>query len=307
MKLLSNSGGALQFIEILQANYTIINDFDYKPDVIGGSSSGTLAAVVASFSFLDHKIWEWAFDQGINVRKDVLFPIPPYNDKGAISLRGGIRGLINLILGSRTTGIRSLGKQDVRSLIGSYITDADFQEWKISSAPNVYACMVNPSTWAYELVDLKTLELYEEFLDVIAASSAIPVTTQPIKIFGEYFVDGGLAYHNPGGLLLDRYQEAESYVGVYSRGSSIEKTYSLKWVKNLWRTFLNSTDAMIMRISALNEEVETLKCLKYGIIKKHVFLPEKTAHLYDTNANTLKSLQAAALRDTNRYMNEPWV
>jgi predicted acylesterase/phospholipase RssA len=298
LKVISFSGGAFQFAELFGAAYALAMIKKERFNVFAGTSSGAIVAALAGVACNDLTMWEEIKLRATTYKLKDVFSIPPVNKKGHVTLRAIIRA-IRSFFGARVT---SLGKQRIPDLLRPIITEKRWKDYKNSQfTPIVYVCVSEASTGKTTLKNLKEVPTYEEYLQWIAASAAIPVMTEAVEINGKHYFDGGLKYHNPSPLLVRELSiKISKLVSVYSRSTEETKQADSRWDDNIVATTLHTVDVMGRAISVHNEQLADEKANKLGIEQIKIHLPLGLSGWYTASQEDLDKLFKGGVKETLR-------
>jgi predicted acylesterase/phospholipase RssA len=284
MKLLSFSGGATKLAG-LAAHGSKILEF-YKPDVIAGISAGSL--ILLPMLLNKHRKLK---EVSTNLKFTDIFDKVPVNEQGNITLKGYFRGLTTGSFGSmnnlRTTFKSLVSEQEFNLLTRSRLT------------PLILVGVTNATKHQFELIEINKLK-YEQAIDVLIASSTIPIYCPPIKIGEHYFYDGGLKEHNPATAIIRKYKDnIKECISVYSRQADIvEPDWGFNG-KYLGRNLSKTIDLMQKDISFENQNTEKELCALYGVKLTQKFSPEIMKGVYDIDNNRLKELYNKVIKSYN--------
>lgn len=280
MKVLNLSGGSTKFIGIVGATQEIMKT--WTPDAMTGVSAGAITMIPAAMG-----MWDTIIPIGLNVELKTFFKIPPVTKKGKIRTIAAIRALFG----------KSLGVQRVKELYASIVTPEIFSRYQDGDYPVCYALAVNYQTAepvAFNLKDKNTS--YEKALDAIAASSAIPVFTQPIFIDGQMYYDGGVRDFVASKWAIDNLNPTEVKT-VYSRPYGYIPTAELK--SSSMSILIRTLDIMQNEVQMNDADTEKSICAYKSISLSQYFLPQILESLYDTDSRRLHTLFMEAKKIIN--------
>lgn len=284
-KVLNISGGATKITGLLSASKAISQKMDYRPDIITGVSSGAICAMIVATG-LYSKAEEVLKDLSLSTFMDQ----PPVNSKGKLTLNAYIRAL---------TGKNSLGVQNIPKVLSQIITKEVFDRYQMQSRimPDVWIIAINARTGAPRSWNAKWLT-YEKYLQVVAASCAIPVFTQPIEIEGEIYYDGGLRNHIGGAWLLKHIKpQVGEMISIFSRPKIEDfKLEREKPANGLFQLLNDTITIMNIDISSNDEYAERAICKARGIKYLPLHMPSITKSVYDVDKDRLKKLSLEAER-----------
>ena len=171
-----SGAGAKIAQEIAMAEDLIVNR-KIIPEVISGTSSGSLVSVAVDSILAGRLGWDRLKEIVFNLRNEDVYQAPknPYAWYQAVFKRGGwydtspLRKLLERIV-HQEIGIRYLGELKNRV----YINVVDN-----ATGDDIHFCSKNPEDKMLDLVD------------ALMASCAIPTQFPPVKIGNRYYIDGG--------------------------------------------------------------------------------------------------------------------
>lgn len=265
MKVLNLSGGGTKFIGIVTAVQTLGEEYD----AITGVSAGAIAALPIALGMYDE-----AIKLGLTIKLKDFMSIAPVKN-GKITILGKIRALIG----------KSFGKQKVDKLISKVITEELFNKYKTGNYPTIYVLAINFSTGTPKVWNIKELE-YTEALNVIAASSAIPLMTQGIVIDGYTYYDGGVLDITASSWAITNLKPDE-IVSIYSRPY---KPLEYKEIKGFLSVLDRTFELKILESNRNDVREEVVMCKNYNVKLRQYFLPDILTNTYDTNQGRLLEL-----------------
>jgi len=206
MRILGQTGGATQFIELVQASIEVKKVFDFTDLVV------TSASAIASLPFVIG-MYEELIEEGENLEVKDFMKVSPTNSKGGFSWRAIFRAIRSFL---PFTKVNSFGVQDVSKLLKKYVTPEVFQQYKEGNYPNIHVYYVDPDTKTPCIENAKNCT-YQEFIDLVQTSSKI----QPMVEHGIFRdkpgVDGGMYLSGAVGYFIEEgYFEKEEVEEVYS-------------------------------------------------------------------------------------------
>jgi len=281
-QILSLSGGATKFIGLVGAAQGVISA-GYKPTDIIGVSSGAIASVPAAMG-----LWLQAANKGLHLTLDDIFSIVPVNEDGGYTWQA----IYRLI-----TGKNSLGKQRIQELVSEVISEELFSDYVLGDYPTCWAATVCMETAELVVWNLKE-QSYQRYLDIVAASAAIPIATEGIVIDGYTYFDGGLREHAASSYLLS--PGVNKCVTIYSRPED-PFCKSTNWNRNLLSVHKRTLDILQGELSISDAIIENLTCKAYGIELFQVYLPRVLESLYDVDKERLKKLYEISYKLGTNY------
>lgn len=275
MKLMSLSGAACKIVAHV-ANLEKYKNF--SPDIIAGLSSGAL--VILPYLLGKHEEMK---NFTLNLKLSDIFDKSPVNTKGKITFRGYIRGLTKGAFGSMG-GL----KNSIRKIVS---IKEYYNLIQSPDCPIIYIGITNVNTNTFELVELNKCK-YEEAINVLVASSTIPMYTPPIELSTGFYVDGGLKHHNPASEIISKYKnKLTEVVSIYSipEGNYEGADYGYNG-KSIGRTLSKSFEMLQSGISEQDQKTERHLCSLYNIKLTQHFAPRIMKGIYDVDNERLKEL-----------------
>ena len=287
---LSLSGASTKAIIHPTVARILHKEFNYIPNNIAGISAGSLMAVPIAL-----QIYDEAIQYSLNLSHNEIFNVKPLNDDGGPTFNG----IARLIFGKP-----SMGEMDnLRDLIAKVISEDRFYEWKNNpdKYANCYVMAVSIDSGRRKVWNLRDKDIdYNKYIDIIMASSTIPVLTEPVKIDGEHYVDGGLRHHNPSPWFLDNFGEGvKEMVSVYSRPDD----YGIYDDPVLMKALPIGVRTLMIQnteISKRDEFEEKIYKLIYDYKLTQLFLGMGTDSIYDTDKETLKRIHFSMINETRK-------
>ena len=148
--------------------------------------------------------------QSVTLSHNKFFDISPITKKGKMSLAAIIRAIFSFLAPKK---INSFGVQKVQKLLRKFVTKEIFDEYQNGNYPIIYICAIEVGTKTPVLWNIKEKEHvdYNTYLDMVSASSRIPIWTQPQSVTykGEtkMYYDGGVTDTNAASLVLDKHAD----------------------------------------------------------------------------------------------------
>lgn len=277
MKGLSISGGETKLSGLIGIAKSVIEERGFEPDIITGNSASSLAVVLIAM-----KKWKTLKEASTNLTLDTIFSSKPINKKRKLT----IKAIYRAIVGKESISVMG----NLELTIKKYIPKKLFEEY----VKGDYAiCFVNTTDFATGsrvVYNLKELE-YDKFVQVIKASSSIPLLGETVKMDGGYHLDGGLRATILSPWLIDNYKnKIHTHVSIYSRPSNLKNILD-KWKpSNGVATAGRATKIGLLTISKGDELVEDLLCDKYNIKQHKLFLPKLSDLAFNVNKVHLLTL-----------------
>jgi len=229
MRILGQTGGATQFIELVQASIEVKKVFDFTDLVV------TSASAIASLPFVIG-MYEELIEEGENLEVKDFMKVSPTNSKGGFSWRAIFRAIRSFL---PFTKVNSFGVQDVSKLLKKYVTPEVFQQYKEGNYPNIHVYYVDPDTKTPCIENAKNCT-YQEFIDLVQTSSKI----QPM-------VEHGIFRDKPKGLV-----KIEIKVLNNDKGETI--TFYTGVLRNEFDLSMDSVNGSMLTVSidTMNESYE---------------------------------------------------
>lgn len=294
MKLLNVTGGATQFIELVQA--MIVTSKVYKPTDLVVTSASAIAAVPFVLGMHEELI-----EEGENLEVRDFMTISPTKPNGKFSWLGILRILLGLIPG---ININSLGIQDVSDLLKKYVPPKVFRKYQEEDYPNIHVTYVDPDTKTPRIVNLKDCT-YQEYLDAVMCSSKIQGFVKHGMFREKPGVDGGLYLAGAAGYFMEN--------GYFT---NVQEVYSIYvWTdpnpksSEVWRrNFITNTKAVTDTLKAGQKwcypRHEYWYCKANNISLTQLFCPDLHDTLYDLDdlkANGLKAKEEIEKQLQDKY------
>jgi len=289
MKLLSISGGATKISGLAGAADSLIHKLDYKPDLIVGTSAGSILALPLAMNY-----WESIRKETTEFTMDDIFSKPPMDENGKITLSGKLRLLF---------GKLSLGVQDeLVNTISRIITEDDFRLYLSSDIfPAVYVGCVDYRTGKRHYVNMKKCN-YREYLQFVLASTSIPYAAEPVNIGGKVLFDGGARDHIGSHWMMENIKGITENVSIFSRPENFESILDKNWnPDNIFDIFERDQAIRVLETSKKDEKLEKLIASDLNIKHTAIFLPSIMQSLYDTNPDRIKKLYGEGEKAAIKY------
>jgi len=286
-KVISISGGATKFISLISALKTVCQT-GYTPDVLVGVSAGALACLLYAVGKMDKGI-----EVGLNMTLDTFFGKKPVTKDGHIPVSAVLRGFRNFLYSDspESAALGDLG--NLRKSLDALVTDEVWSRYVHNdSAPGLFVLAINACTLQKEIVNIKWLGR-ETAIKWVLASCSMPIFVPPVRIGMAWYYDGGLRDHNAAHLILDRLENIESLVSIYSRGKIESVLCNYNFGQHIFKVL---TDVVIecatREISKNDQELEKIKCETRGIEYYPIFVDNShIKHEFDVSDNYLGYLK----------------
>jgi hypothetical protein len=268
--------------------------FDY---FVGVSYSSVIAIPLALGM---HRVIE---HQSTTVNHNDFFDKSPMTAKGKLSHHAIFRSIGSIFAPKK---FNSFGVQNVQKLLKEFVTEDLFNKYQEGDYPIIYICAVSVSDREPVLWNIKDKENvdYQTYLDMVSASSRIPIWTQPqaVTYKGEtkLYYDGGITDVNASSLVLDLHDDIKEVVSIYPgpkptvAGASDEVlgiTGAIEW----------TIDTMLRDVLSNDIIIEKDLCDHRGIELKQIFLPDVLKNLYDTDPERLLELKEKSIKEVQKH------
>lgn len=298
-KVLNISGGATKIAGLAGAADYIINEYGYKPTDITGVSSGSILSLPIAMGK-----WEDIRKLTTTFSLDDIFDKKPVNKNNRIKFNAVIRAL---------TGKLSFGTQNkLKSTLGKVITPLDFFNYQNNEMyPDCYIGAVDFKTGSRKVYNLKNRSIkYDDYLDIVNASSSIPLAVEPVYLNGCILYDGGVRNHILSTWAIENIENIETSISIFSRPKNINDILNDNWSpKNIIDVFNRYIAINNIEISKSDEENEKLLAdlyskNGYNIDVKQIFTPFIIKELYDTDPEKLKRLYNLSYESAKESLNK---
>jgi predicted patatin/cPLA2 family phospholipase len=289
MKLLSISGGSTKIAGLAGAAENLVNFKKYKPDVIVGTSAGSILSVAISLG-----LWNEIYDRVTTFTLDDIFNKKPVNDKGKISLSAKLR----LVCGELSLGEQ---KKLVES-ISKIVTERRFNKYKRHDkyVPCYVGC-VDYKTGKRIYKNTKECT-YDEYLQYVLASTSIPYAVEPVEIDDMILFDGGTRDHIGSHWMMENIKGITENVSIFSRPQNMRDILNKDWnPKNIFDIFDRDQAIRVLEISKKDEKIERLIASDLNIKHTAVFIPWVLTDLYGTDPDTIKKLYKEGFKAVDKY------
>jgi predicted acylesterase/phospholipase RssA len=275
LKIVNISGGGTKGAGIAGQLTTLMEEYDYKPDIITGVSYGAMAIIPTLL-----KKYKELKEITLSITQKKIFSVPPVNSKGKLTWQAYFRFFLSQI----KKNVDSLGEQkNLTELFKTLVTPSEFYTLIQSlDCPQMYVAIVNINSGQLEVIRLNELN-YENMVKVVIASASIPVYTSLVQIGNKRYADGGLGNHICNWYMLEKYGEniSEMY-NLYSRDEAASILDNIKDRYTIKNILGQSIDILIKNHSKTLQAATDFKCSVFGIKNINVFLPNILTHFYDT-------------------------
>ncbi len=290
MNALCISGAAFKIPFLAGAVVKALDRIDYQ--VYAGVSSGALIAATLATNTFKHEGLKiiLTFDES-----DVFKQNP--NTKWG-KLKAALRTL---------SGKSYLFDQSkLRDTIKSIITKSEFYKYSSSlHAKSCYIGCVNEADAKQHFIDIKSLK-YEHAIEVILASSSLPVLTQAVPYQGMSLVDGGVRSHIPSPWIAKNVDGLSHITSIYSRPREFDQINWSSTNKSLARglvsRLLRVISILSWEVSKYDEHECDTTCEEKSITQVKVFAPHSLLQkLYDVEDNHDKLFELGKVAFSTGY------
>lgn len=265
-KGLSCSGGGSR-IDVLLAAARYCVASGYEPDWYAGSSSGLLTVLALATGVAD------------SVYKDLLHGKIRWMSRRPLTNSGKLSWWAYWHI---LTGRNYLGKQRVKEVIGSYISNDDWQRYRVGIGKPIYAAIVSVESGDEMLINLTDCG-YEEMKAIAAASCAVPFWIEVDELWGEHWADGGWRDHNPGGDALVREIKSGRWC-THLLSLSTRTILDNGYPKGLIAMLSKIVGVFSKGVTEEDESGELHLCRVHGVRRCFYRLPDCKNSPYDTDS-----------------------
>jgi hypothetical protein len=271
---------------------------DYKPDVIVGVSSGSIAGLIRIVTIVSPSSIIPLVKLGKGFDLDDIFNKKPFNEESKLTLGAIARGI---------KGALSLGEHlQLRDTLKRFYTKEIWEEYVTGDYPDLILCSVDIDTGSYIMHNAKRLTYEDTFLHILS-SSAIPGIMKPLLFNNNKVMDGGIRYSNAGWyviykMLNDGYK-IHSHVSLYSRPQDISKEINsslelkrTRFFKGILSILGRSISIMMFQNSKFCEFTEQQLAEKEGYDLYQYFLPKILDNSLDVEKKQLEQLYYAGMK-----------
>lgn len=284
----SNSGGATKLVSLLEGNRILLQEFNIKPTDFCGVSAGAITAFLAAFSTTDWSILNIAIQKALHIKTKDFFEKSPIKENGDVKLLNAVWQII--------TKHNYLGIQNIKPMLTELVSEHHFNHFKKSpKTPNIWIQAVRPKDMKRSFWNLKDYD-YQTALDMVCASSNIPVFAQPIQInkddSTDLWLDGGIRNHNPSNKFIDLFgKDIEHLYSFYTRNNIVDAHLKPNWSDNVLNTLTVVMDGMIKELSKRDALYENLKAKELNFKLTQFFYPDNILQSqFDLNEDRLEKL-----------------
>ena len=291
--LLSGSGASTAgaFVGPALVEIAKKRDFDY---FVGVSYSSVIGVPLAL------GMYDEIINTTLNMKHTDFFKVSPMNKNGKFSAKAVWRLMRSL---SDPKRIKSFGVQDVQPLLKKFVTRDIFKLYQNGPFAPVYIVAVNADTQKPTVWNVKSESIcYEMYLDIVSASSRIPVWTQPQLIDGVEYYDGGVTDTNAASLVIDMNKDIKTVYSVYPRPQGFKGKLAPER-NGIFGAIAWTIDTMLKDVSKNDELIERDLCEERGIDLTQ-FFPDKyvLTNLYDVDELKLRELAQMAKKCVNNKL-----
>lgn len=291
--LLSGAGASTRGAFVGTALVEIAKKINF--DYFIGVSYSSIVGVPLALGMYDEIIRET-----LKLKHTDFFKVSPMNKKGKFSFAA-----VNRLIGSifAPNKVKSFGVQDVKPILKRFITRELFNTYQNGDFPAVYICAVNADTQEPTIWNVKNKAIcYERYLDIVSASSRIPVWTQPQLIEGVEYYDGGVTDTNASSLIIDMNKDIKKVYSVYPRPKGFKGKLAPERA-GILGAITWTIDTMLKDVSR-NDEIKERDICEHRKIKLFQFFPKKyvLSNLYDVDKRKLLELSQMAKNVVNETL-----
>jgi len=225
-----------------------------------------------------------------------VFDNIPVNDKGKITLKALQRMVCSLV----SDKVGALGTQNnFIKLYREIVTEEDFEYYLTSDLAPIYVGIVNINIGEAEFINIKTVN-YNRFLELIMASTSIPLATELVEIGNnKFYTDGGVAAHIGCKFVVDSHFKVTELINCFSRPKHLQVAEIIKTRKDIEiaKTAIQIFDIQSKNNSKLLEDFIALYSKHYNIKNTNLYTPYLLTHMYDMNSERLNLLYEAGVQE----------
>jgi len=279
-RLISISGGAFYLKGLANATAKVILDYEQKPRVLTGSSSGALVAaftaVLGAKKMLDIAL---SFDLKSAHR------YKPFNEEGNITFLAGLNVAVNSFP----------VKQDLVPILKKLISQEDFSRYlRDEDKTKCFILVGDITNGKPKLYDISLLD-YDTFLRVLDASCAMQGLCKPRILDDVLTWDGGQFSHQAANDYLEGIAaDIDDVICIWSR----PKDWKPKKLDTAKLGFWGGLFRMIEIdniVKSLDDEFRIDEwCEERNFKPVHIYLPRVLRHFYDDN----KDRQALLIKES---------
>lgn len=263
---LVQSGGGSR-IDVLLMAMKIIS-IRYRPDWLGGVSSGLLACLAYEFDVVSDVLQRAMNDDLRWIKRK------PIDNDGRITWSG----IWNII-----SGKNYLGAQEEDKMIQLWITEEQWERYRRLGNP-IYGMCVAVEDGERWVQDLRCLS-YEDMLLFVSASCRVPFWTKPVAIRRgdevKHWADGGWRDHNPSVIIMSMYERDTTELVSISTRPIVQPGYPTGLLGMLSKVI----GIYGVETTLADEEIERMYCKDNNIRRYFRRLRDCKNHPYDTDAS----------------------
>jgi predicted acylesterase/phospholipase RssA len=275
----SFSGGAARWIGLARAAQVSMMKGN-KPDIIIGTSAGSLLAPIVAVSYDKPELMSEAIKFGETLDVTDMFPSvqhKPFTKKGKPTFNAYMRII---------TGYNHFGIQDIKPLYKKVFKQEHFELLKLSSI-KCFAFGVEGRNGSPFNICLNDATSLDDMINMLELSSRISPFVQPSNYGGKLYVDGGFISFNPANQLFNDYKIKE-LVSVYSTPTFYFIPDNPNWDQNLFTVITQllkiTTHWLGVKDRQLEEYYTQLNNVKYVRIECPAGIIDET---YETDDDQL--------------------
>ncbi len=284
------SGGGFAIPGLAGATLELLES-GIKPDIISGVSSGAIISFVVAGSSNPIKAIK---ENIIGFKTTDVFSRPPFTKKGGISISAIFSAIFN----------NYLSKQDrLKDLLKSIVSIEEWEQYRTrEGSMDCFSMSVDFVTGSRNFVNLKNYN-YEDALELVLASSSIPVFVKPVYMDGKVLVDGGVRNHILTEWIMDNYKLEKSY-SIFSRAKDFKKIVKKEKLKSIVQMLFRTIDIFENEISKSDEQLADLKADKLGIEHYNFYIKNILDNVYEDDLDKQKELFEYGKQQVKSYLKE---
>ena len=238
---LSISGGATDIVTLAGCIMSLLEK-GFSPNSFSGVSAGAILSLPLALR-------KYAQIESLvkNFSLDTIFDKKPIGNKGGLSAGA----ITRVAFGKKSFGTYG----NLRKTLMSVVSKDDFAKLDC----DIFIGVTNFTNGNSEIHNIRYCS-YEDAIDFIIASASIPLFSEPVKIKGSEYFDGGIRDHCIANKLLDQYSFDE-LVTIYVR-DAVKKDFDCSDIIKIAERTIQIRSS---EISLSDQRIESEICHRKGI------------------------------------------
>ena len=260
---LSISGGATDIVTLAGCAISILEK-GFEPNSFSGVSAGAILSLplaLRKYTEIENLVKNFSLD--------TIFDKKPIGKKGGVS----IQAISRVAMGAKSFGTYG----NLRKTLMSVVSKDDFNKLE----HDVFVGVTNFTNGKSEVHNLMNYS-YEDAISFIIASASIPLFSEPVKIQGSEYFDGGIRDHCIANKLLDQYGDINELVTIYVRDPLNEFVCS-----DILALAERTIQIRSSEISLSDQTIEKLICTERGIKYQTFNLTGQMKSFFDTDKDRI--------------------